>query len=93
MAISGVQVEVDWQSAFAPDSNGKQELTIIRRGDSLGVMALLKERSGFPQRVTLGLDGDEQRAVGPRLGFRRWRIVTHLGDERITLVNVGDASV
>lgn len=88
MAIVGVGVEVDWSTAFRPDSNGKKSLTVIGRGDSLGVMADLKERHGYPQRITVTLDDEERSAEGTRLGFHRWRIVIGQGTEKITLVEI-----
>ena len=88
MAISGVDVEVDWSTAFRPDTDGKKSLTVIRRGDSLGVMADLKERDGYPQRITVTLDDDERVAEGTRLGFHRWRIVLGRGTEKRTLVEI-----
>jgi hypothetical protein len=73
MAISGIQIEADASTAFAPDGQGKRELALVRRGDMTGVFATFKNGS-FPQNITVEISGEEPQ-TGMRLGFMRWRIV------------------
>lgn len=84
MAIAGVSIEVDPSSAYAPDDGEKEPLTVIRRGDRLGVMAISKSGHSFTQRVVIQLDG-EASGLGVRLGFRRWRIGLRREGEFVTL--------
>lgn len=84
MVVAGVSIEVDPSSAYAPDDGEKEPLTVIRRGDGVGVMAILKSAHPFTQKVMVQLDG-EASGSGARLGFRRWRIGLRRGNEFITL--------
>lgn len=85
MLIEQVRIEVDPNSAYSPDTDGKKALTIIRRGDAVGIMATLKERGGFAQKVTVLASDAPEDVSALRLGFTRWRISIGDGGDRVTL--------
>ncbi|WP_342249357.1 hypothetical protein [Sphingomonas sp. OTU376] len=91
MAIAGVSLEVNPASAYSPDDEQKEPLTLVRRGDRLGVLAEYRGRTSFSQRVTVNLDG-EPEGQGPRLGFREWRIGIRASDDFLALWEIGPSA-
>jgi len=87
MCISGVTVEVDPDSAYSPEATEKQALSIVRRGEFLGLFSLSK-RGGFSQRIAIPINSEEDPSTERRLGFTRWRLVHGEGFNKVVLRNV-----
>lgn len=82
LAIEGLQVEVDMNSAYSLEAKHPMIGSIVRSGTKLLLVAKARDGHGFQEVRRFPVQDDlPEGADGVSIAFRRWRLVLRDGEQ------------